>query len=481
MPDREALLALWLAGGLDAAGEGELAAALRDDPGWCGEALGELRLHALLCTALAPGAEVVVTGVRRRLAARDDATGFIARLRPRLAPRRRPSVRLALAAAAVLLAALGVWLAAPSPDRPAADGAPVAAGEHRFSADGAWTWSDGTSLRFAAGSRAALPAAAGPGRSVRLDAGVLTAEVAPQPADRPLLILCPGCEVVVLGTTFSVAVSDAVVDIAVTTGRVAVRHAGGEEEVAAGGRAQVRHPGGLALRRDAHDPVLWLDPGSGIEHSAGAVAAWRDRCGGLQARPLPGLPAPVLVADAFAGRPAVRFAGSPLEFAERDRLGGLGQGSIAAWVRPARLPGTGFAAIFAADHGINLGPFEFGITAGSLCIWTSDRPVDVYAQPPQEGVHLQGGALTVGAWRHLAYVAGDGPPRLYLDGSAVEVERAGRGLDFAPFLAFAAAPGTAYRVGATMDGEHLHGDLADLRIWDRPLDAAEVRALATPP
>ncbi len=66
------------------------------------------------------------------------------------------------------------------------------------------------------------------GKSVFLASGILTADVTPQPADRPMVISTPHGEVTVLGTRFSLRVSDRATRLDVEHGRVRfVRHRDG--------------------------------------------------------------------------------------------------------------------------------------------------------------------------------------------------------------------------------------------------------------
>lgn len=70
-----------------------------------------------------------------------------------------------------------------------------------------------------------------------LASGVMTIKAAPQPVDYPLRVTTPHAELRVIGTVFQVAVAQAT-DVRVDHGTVAVRSAGDEVHVSAGGEAR---------------------------------------------------------------------------------------------------------------------------------------------------------------------------------------------------------------------------------------------------
>ena len=84
----------------------------------------------------------------------------------------------------------------------------------------------------------------------------------------------------------------------------------------------------------------------------------------------------------------------------------------------------------------------------------------------------QGGALTIGEWHHIAYViddAGD-TARLYVDGA------------LATTIAVTGTPlfmkaGQELRIGSSYPTEFMHGQIDDVRIYNRVLSEAEVAGL----
>lgn len=186
---------------------------------------------------------------------------------PRVAPRRRAPRVLwpVLAAAAVLLVAIGAWVAlgAPSPAAgPTAAGAatvlragrelaPAEAGVLR-SGDAVRAGTGGATLAWTEGTRAELDAGStlavaepGPRKALVLEAGGLLVEAAPQGAGSGLGVRAGRLEVAVVGTRFRVASRDGAATVAVERGSVAVAVGRERRTLAAGEAALAASQGGL--------------------------------------------------------------------------------------------------------------------------------------------------------------------------------------------------------------------------------------------
>src|SRR5262249_15988719 len=107
------------------------------------------------------------------------------------------------------------------------------------------------STRFTLGADSSLELAktsARDGKSLLLKAGTLTAEVAAQPADRPVVVSTPHAEVIVRGTRFRLLTSAESTHVAVQEGSVEVRSKSCRQAVEVGAGGQATAAPGLELR-----------------------------------------------------------------------------------------------------------------------------------------------------------------------------------------------------------------------------------------
>lgn len=235
-------------------------------------------------------------------AARGAASGRRFATRRQSALRRLPVWPVALAAAAVLVVGVTVWLlAAASLTSPASDAAapvPSLAGE--FASDREVRLTDGTWLRF---KGAAYRIETADGGHVSLHSGRVEAEVAPRPPGHPLRITTPHGEAVIVGTRFSLVVDNVATLLRVTEGtvRFAGRPVVADESLLAGAW-------GLAARTICLDPTTGptlaevagkLGPGDAIVLADGEYVRGGDDAALGQ-----------IVVDATADRPA-RFCAMP--------------------------------------------------------------------------------------------------------------------------------------------------------------------------
>jgi hypothetical protein len=117
---------------------------------------------------------------------------------------------------------------------------------------------DGTQLVLSGG--AALTFTKQPGKSLRVDGGTLLADVAPQPAEAPMVVRTPTATVRVVGTKFELRVDARATDVSVTEGKVQVTRVsdGASVHVAAGQRVVAN--GGTPLVVSAIDPATGPTP-----------------------------------------------------------------------------------------------------------------------------------------------------------------------------------------------------------------------------
>lgn len=89
--------------------------------------------------------------------------------------------------------------------------------------------------RLSLGADTTLELDEGPGKRFRLEGGVVTCNVAPQPADRPLIVATPQGAARVVGTGFTLTVIDDATRLEVTEGKVLFRRSDGMQvDVSAG-------------------------------------------------------------------------------------------------------------------------------------------------------------------------------------------------------------------------------------------------------
>lgn len=236
-PEETELLERLLDGSADAAAIERLLAA---GPDVRKEIVDALRLNGLLHAGLGPDpacdrlADVVAVAIPQ------GGQALESRVMERIhgLPPKRSRRRLSLvAAAAVLLLALGSWalllerplagLVAGGPgvvSRPLRDGDVVAV------PPSSWAWiryPDGTTLQVGADSLLTLRP-----RRVQIARGVVFADVRPQ--SEPLILVSPHAETKVLGTSFSLAVGAESTRLLVREGRVAFSNAGAAIELRGG-------------------------------------------------------------------------------------------------------------------------------------------------------------------------------------------------------------------------------------------------------
>ncbi len=250
------------------------------------------RLHDLLRADVQARRLLLAASCQASALPRIALESGLARAAP--APRRRRlfGVRVAsaaswLAVASLLLAPLWWWLAPTAARTVRIDGAaglmieragqqrdgtnPWLRAGDRITATGgparlSWT-TEGTSIELASGAQALIQTL-GASKRLRLERGALHAVVAPQPAGGGLTVITPFGVVDVIGTRFSVQVSDHVSTVAVEHGSVRVSAAVAKASGSAG-IAPVTLAAGYAVTLDgttvsAPGPISDLPPSTAI-------------------------------------------------------------------------------------------------------------------------------------------------------------------------------------------------------------------------
>lgn len=242
------------------------------------------RLAEVVAIAIPSGTRNLDSVVMAQIQARGLQPGPVA---PRRSPLRRFG-GIGAAAAAVLLLSLGAWMLlreAPSILLVAA-GANVGVERGGEKIDAAlpfalrsgdavvvpasgWAWvryEDGTTLQVGSETSIVLERGPSDAKRVKVARGVVFADVAPQPAGRPMVLASPHAETRVIGTSFSLAVGKESTKLLVRQGKVAftkpagegsIEVSGGHTATAAKGATLVSEPvRGELLRRLGKDHFM---------------------------------------------------------------------------------------------------------------------------------------------------------------------------------------------------------------------------------
>jgi hypothetical protein len=264
------LLERFLEDSLEAGEAAELLRKLDADPEFRREVASALRMQGLLRARLDPDAscerlsEVVAIAIKSGERSFDSRVMAEIRARGMTRPRRRGWI--AAAAAAVLLAVLaGILstrgprdrtLAAASPEvvlerggstMAAPAGLPLQPGDALRTPRKGWAsirYADGTSVEIGADTRVVFED--GPSKRILVESGLVTAEVAPQRPEQPMILRSTKAQAKVLGTNLAFSVSDGDARLLVREGRVAfsqgerqIEVKGGQTATAAEGKALV--------------------------------------------------------------------------------------------------------------------------------------------------------------------------------------------------------------------------------------------------
>jgi hypothetical protein len=262
------LVEQYLENTIPAAGVKRILELLTSDEAFKNEFAEALRLSGLLHAGVGPDAscdrlaDVVAIGIPSGGRALESSVMAKIRERGVQAPKaeRRPYfssawARLSIGAAAACALIIGSWLLlreSPSIRIVAAGtdvvvergtdkisaGAPFAlrGGDIVSVPSNGWAWvryADGTTLQIGSDTSLALEGkgSASDAKRVRVNRGLVFVDVAPQPADRPMILASPHSETKVLGTSFSLAVAKDATKLIVRQGKVAFTKSEGDASI----------------------------------------------------------------------------------------------------------------------------------------------------------------------------------------------------------------------------------------------------------
>jgi hypothetical protein len=314
------------------------------------------------------------------------------------------------------------------------------------------------------------------GKRVLLEHGDLRASVSKQPVGFPLRMSTLRCEVTVVGTRLALSTGLVADHLEVTEGRVRCQRRADHQEVdvAAGYAVEIAAGTALAVHRmrtPAPLPpgpglVVWYDSTQGVELSPdGRVARWRDRSASGQDLVVPkGANGPHLVADGSEARAVVRFA------AHKEILAVRGKGPSGPAFTVAVLLRANELGQLSQGFGWGWGMFDFhsdargGIHAGTGTA-TVGRP-DAFNRFVNGHDQLPPAIIQVGRWQRIMISCADGAGAFYMDGQLI-----GRKMMAGAPIAGVLCIG---RGDAPVEQPYsFSGDLAELLVYDRALDAQE--------
>ncbi|WP_412543094.1 LamG-like jellyroll fold domain-containing protein [Longispora sp. K20-0274] len=183
----------------------------------------------------------------------------------------------------------------------------------------------------------------------------------------------------------------------------------------------------------------------------------------------PGMPGRIVGGDT-----AVRFDGTVGNYASVPHLVDTGQSySVAAWVRLSDI--TAARTVLSQD-GAHAAGFQLQYATGCAC-WQFAVPTADAANPALVKVTSGGATAELGVWTHLAgsYDAGTHTIALYVNGAKVQEAAA-------PAAPWNATGALTIGRGRWNDqpADPWSGDVADVRLWDRPISQFDATSAADP-
>ncbi len=335
---------------------------------------------------------------------------------------------------------------------------------------------DGTLLTLGAGTSLRFPANPEFGQRFELDSGALEVSARPQKPGNPLVLATPQTNVTVKGTRFFMEVRKDLSSITVVKGSVRLGATGADTgktttELTAGNSALADGAGATRI--------------SGIALSGGReppVAHWEF------SKMNPG---GTLVRDSIQGREMRLFNGA------RIAASGEGGGTVLELLKPRAYgevadpprfaPRSAFtvscrirAAGFARHAGL-VGRFRENGQSGYMLKLIDGAPDLLISETGQPGATSSGRRVTTvsGEWCQLTAVFVPGKIQdVYLDGTLISSVRSGVPESFYP----TPAPlWVGVQWSTAMAENFFHGEIADLRLYDRALDWQEIRGLTGVP
>lgn len=344
-----------------------------------------------------------------------------------------------------------------------AAGHPLRGDENIETADGAAArirFNDGTRLTLGPDTMLARISEVQGGKSVRVDRGVLGAEVVKQA--RPMILAGPHAQATVLGTAFTFAVSLGATRLDVREGRVRFTR-GASSVVVEAGEYVVAVPGpDLAVRKStaawrapALGLIAWMKA-DGLDPGMRGVACWENLAGvGNHAMQPQAACQPKFVEEP---RPCVRFDGQGDSLELPPGLSDFKDGLSAVVV--ARVAGgSGPGTFLDLGAGPACDNVHFGRRDGDLVFWA-------YANGQTRG-RVEAPAVAVDQWAVYMVVAqAGGRTALYRNGKPVG------GGDTSRLHGEARKSNLVGKSHGAGDGA-FRGDIAELLLYQRPLSEAE--------
>lgn len=329
----------------------------------------------------------------------------------------------------------------------------------------AWVkYPDGTRLEIVADTEAGPFAAKG----LTLTRGVLTADVARQPANAPFVISTPHAEATVLGTAFTVAVTAAWTRLEVREGRVRLSRSGGSVDVRAGYFA-VAAPGLDLTARQLYARVpgpglrLWLRADTGVLAPDRGVTQWGDQSGNqMHATQTAPARQPALVHNVVNGRPAVRLDGVDDALSLPPGFNDFRAG-LTAFVVARASRSVPWARFLDLGNGTQSNNIVFGQKDVSLLLtyW-------VYSPDTTRGKVDAPGAIVLDAFHAYGVTeTGTGNVTVFRNGAPL-----GTGSTSVPRNVLRTANAIGTSGGVTAD-PYFKGEIAEVLLYNRPLSEGE--------
>jgi hypothetical protein len=337
------------------------------------------------------------------------------------------------------------------------------------------------SIRYPDGSRIELGGETtlariveGPGgKSAQLEQGILMVDAAKQPAGRPLAISTAQAESQVVGTQFVLQAAPTFTRLDVREGRVkftrlpqgvsSVMVSAGHYAVAGPTGEPAAKPSVGSWKAPPGGLQLWLRADAGVKLNGATVSLWSDQSasGNDAAQDKPGLQ-PMLLANAAAGRPSLRFDGVDDFFVLPNGFSDFRAGLTAfVVVRPA--PGGAWSRFIDLDVGPACDNIVFGRkdAPDKLGFW-------VYSNSQTKGkVEAPGAVLPDQIQSFCALMAPIGRVTLFKNGGAVAA-----GDTSAPRMVLR-KPNTLGKSNSGGGDPAFKGELFEILLYNRALSDAE--------
>ncbi len=359
---------------------------------------------------------------------------------------------------------------------PGEAGKGVAAGRSVATGRGAYAalrYPDGTRVELA-GETTLQRVQDGPtGKSALLDQGMIFVDAVKQPAGRPISISTAHAESLVVGTQFVLQATPTFTRLDVREGRVkftrlpqgvsSVMVNAGHFAVAGGPGEAMAKPGVGLWKAPPAGLQIWLRADSNVKLNGSGVAVWGDlsAAGNAAAQDKAGSQ-PSFVANAQAGRPALRFDGADDSLLLPDGFSDFRAG-LTAFVVVRPTPGRAWSRFIDLDVGPACDNIVFGQkdAPDKLGFW-------VYNNSQTKGkVEAPGAVLANEVQSFCALLAPSGRVTLYRNGAAVAAG------DTSTPKSTTRKPNTIGKSNSGGGDPPFKGDLFEILLYSRALSEVE--------